>query len=64
MTAHRTPPACTIQCTECERRFATHDARRQHQRDKHLGGKLHDVDVEPDWGGSCENCGESRLLSR
>jgi len=49
----------TIKCTECPRLFATHKARRQHQMAKHGGCLIHNEDIEPDWGGECENCGAS-----
>lgn len=56
------PTERTIECPECDRKFATHDARRHHQRAKHGGGELHDVDTEPDYDGECENCGASPVV--
>lgn len=52
----------TIECTECPRRFATHDARRKHQIAKHNSGKMHDADTQPDWEGECSVCGQSPIV--
>lgn len=56
-------------CHDCERRFGSPDALRQHNEAKHPERvpeavllSQDDPEVEPDWQSSCEVCGQSPIL--
>ena len=52
-----------FECHLCPRKFTTEQGRGDHITAKHGGfaEAMHE-DTEPDWGGTCENCGASPIV--